>query len=83
MLFIKGTCEGEGFAAGIERFYIPEEDSSYLEVLPPQSTIVLSVTSGGKALGKRLKPGGTDYDKWIHQQHNLDRNQPKPPTSVP
>lgn len=67
-LYLKGVCPWTGFIVGIERFYIPEADSKWLGVVPPKSTVVLSLTGGGKALVKAFKPEGRDYAEWIKEK---------------
>lgn len=64
-LFIRGQCEWQGFVAGIERYYIPEADSSFIPRLPDHSTLVISVQASGITLPLELKPGGTNYQEWI------------------
>ena len=60
-LFLKGTCENKRFKAGIERFYFSEVHKEVLRVVPEGSTIIVSVSSQGKALVKDLVIGkGTE-----------------------
>ena len=55
-LVIKGTCKGSRFRAGIERFYIPEDQAKKLDkdVRSKKGSIVLSVTPDGHAQIKDL-----------------------------
>lgn len=66
-LFIHGQCENNLFNAGIERFYIPEEDSTMLEekVRQNKGEIVLSVDTDGNAAIRDLLIEGK---AWREQQ---------------
>lgn len=67
-LYLKGTCQWSGFMAGVERYYIPEADSDWLQVVPPKSRIILSLTEGGHALVKEFLPEGQNYQTWIERK---------------
>lgn len=67
-LYLKGTCPWSGFTAGVERFYIPEGDSPWLAVIPPNSSVTLTLTGSGKGLVKKFLPEGEDYEAWIQRK---------------
>ncbi len=73
-LFIRGRCEWQGFAAGIERYYIPETDSAFIPRLPDHSTLVISVQASGITLPLELKPSGTNYRQWIEARKKDSAN---------
>lgn len=56
LLQIKGECRGARFLAGIERFYVPQEDALTLETLirDNSASILVAVDPGGKAMIKEL-----------------------------
>jgi uncharacterized membrane-anchored protein len=62
-LVIKGSCYLGRFNAGIERYYVPEEEAQRLEVLvrTKKASIVLSVPRNGKAQIKDLLIDGTPW----------------------
>jgi uncharacterized membrane-anchored protein len=62
-LMIKGNCSGSQFKAGIERFYIPENQASKLDkdVRSKKGSIVLSVTPDGHAQIKDLLINGKSW----------------------
>ena len=63
-----GTCPWSGFATGIERFYIPEVHSRWLQVIPPRSTIVVTLNRSGQGLVKAFLPEGQPYEEWIQKK---------------
>jgi uncharacterized membrane-anchored protein len=69
-LLMRGQCEGLRFSAGIERFYIPEEDAKYLHTLPRGSHLVVRLTEDGRSFAEELRPEGLDYDGWIKKMKN-------------
>lgn len=75
-LYLKGTCPWSGFIAGVERFYIPETDSPYLQVVPPKSRIILTLTGSGEALVKAFLPEGEDYKAWIQRKKTEQKPNP-------
>lgn len=64
-IMIKGVCNRSRFEAGIERYYIPEEEAKKLEdlVRSKEASIVLSVPKSGKAQIKDLLINGTSWRK--------------------
>ncbi len=63
-IVIKGTCRGTLFKAGIERFYIPEDQAKRLDkdVRSKKGSIVISVTPDGKAQIKDLLIDGKPWN---------------------
>ena len=63
-IMIKGTCNGTRFKAGIERFYIPEDQAVKLDkdVRSKKGSIVLSVTPDGHAQIKDLLIDGKPWN---------------------
>ncbi len=61
---IKGTCRGNQFKAGIERFYIPEDQAEKLDkdVRSKKGSIVISVMTDGKAQIKDLLIDGKPWN---------------------
>jgi uncharacterized membrane-anchored protein len=57
-LFIKGTLDWRGFAAGIERYYFPENYQQWLQLVPPEATIKVSVTKDGNAYVRGMYVAG-------------------------
>lgn len=53
---IRGTCFGSQFRAGVERYYVPEDEALRLEKLVQagNASILLSVSKDGKAVVKDL-----------------------------
>lgn len=64
-LFIKGECHHGRFKAGIERFFIPQAQSSKLDKLVRggKGSLVLSVTAEGHASIKNLLIEGKAWSK--------------------
>ena len=64
-LMIKGTCSGSRFKAGIERFYIPENQAKKLDkdVRSKKGSIVVSVTPDGHAQIKDLLIDGKPWNE--------------------
>ena len=62
-LLITGICNRSRFEAGIERYYVPEEEAKKLEdlVRSKEASIVLSVPRNGKAQIKDLLINGTSW----------------------
>jgi hypothetical protein len=74
--YLKGTCLWSGFMAGVERYYIPEADSPWLQIVPPKSTVVLSLIGQGAALVKDFRPEGEDYKTWIERKKTEQKPGP-------
>jgi hypothetical protein len=64
---MRGHCNGLRFTAGVERFYIPEEDAKYVPTLPPGSRLVVRLTKDGRSFAEELRPEGLAYDVWINK----------------
>ncbi|HYX38825.1 MAG TPA: GDYXXLXY domain-containing protein [Oligoflexus sp.] len=75
-LFLKGTCPWSGFTAGVERFYIPETDSAWLKVVPPKSSIIITLNGSGGGLVKAFRPEGQDYKVWIERKKAEQKPSP-------
>jgi len=67
-LYLKGSCPWSGFTAGVERFYIPESDSAWLQVVPPKSTVIITLNGSGQALVRAFRPENEDYNAWIQRK---------------
>lgn len=67
-LVIQGTCNFNRFEAGIERFYVPEEEASKLEELvrKNEASILLSVPKNGQAQIKDLLISGVSWRKVVN-----------------
>lgn len=74
--YLKGSCPWSGFTAGVERFYIPPSDSAWFPVVPPKSTVILTLKSRGQALVRALRPENEDYDAWIQRKKAEQRATP-------
>lgn len=74
-VLMRGTCSKQQFVGGIERFYIPENDTPYLQQLPSQSTLVVRVTKDGRSFADELKPARTPYKKWISKMKSSGSNK--------
>jgi hypothetical protein len=74
--YLKGTCPWSGFIAGVERFYIPEADSPWLQTVPPKSKVVLTLTGEGGAQVKAFRPEGEDYKTWIQRKKAEQKQAP-------
>lgn len=63
-IMIKGTCNRSRFEAGIERFYIPENQADQLDedVRSRKGSIVLSVTPDGNAQIKNFLIDGKPWN---------------------
>ena len=64
-MVIKGTCDRSRFKAGIERFYIPENQAKKLDkdVRSKKGSIVVSVTPDGHAQIKDLLIDGKPWNE--------------------
>lgn len=62
-LFIKGTCNYGRFTAGIERYYIPQQQAEFLsqEVRNKKASILISVMPNGHAQVKDLLLDGHSW----------------------
>lgn len=62
-LMIRGVCRYDQFNAGIERYYVPEEEAKRLEdlVRSNKASILLSVLRNGKAQVKDLLINGHSW----------------------
>jgi hypothetical protein len=67
-VFLQGTCTGSRFTAGIERFFIPEDHSRWLQVIPPNSSIIVTLNRSGRGLVKAFQPEGQPYADWIQKK---------------
>jgi uncharacterized membrane-anchored protein len=47
---IRGWCQGSRFVTGLERYYIPEELSPALAVVPPESSASVSLARDGSGV---------------------------------
>ena len=54
--------------AGIERFYFPEKFKNKLAVVPPQSSVTISLSSSGQAVVKSMQVDDLDLLEWLNQQ---------------
>lgn len=61
--FIRGTCNYRHFEAGIEKFYIPEDEAKSLDkkVREKQASIIISVSPDGQAQVKDLLINGKSW----------------------
>jgi len=70
--FIKGTCHRSRFLAGIERFYIPQDNAKELESSlrnsDKKTEIVVSVSKNGKAAIKEFLINGCPWDKYLDKE---------------
>jgi uncharacterized membrane-anchored protein len=64
-VFIAGRCDPGRFAAGIERYYIPEAYTSQLTQVPPDSTIRVRVATDGSALVQQFLVGGVPLAQYL------------------
>lgn len=71
-LYLRGECRANNFTAEIERTYIPEADSPYLQRLPQGSRLILKITQDGRGFVEELKPEGRPYREWIKAQKRRD-----------
>lgn len=53
-IYLKGYCSGSMFTANIERYYISEASSAFLQSIPQNASIALSINKQGKALVKQM-----------------------------
>jgi uncharacterized membrane-anchored protein len=65
---MKGRCDGLRFLAGIERFYFPEKFTKKLAVVPPRSSITISLGSSGQAVVKSMQVEDRDLFEWLSLQ---------------
>ena len=65
---MKGRCDGLRFTAGIERYYFPEKFKDKLAVVPPQSSVTISLSSSGQAVVKSMQVDDLDLLEWLNQQ---------------
>jgi len=48
-IFMRGSCSGSRFESGLNRFYFPEQFAGVLKVVPPQSSVTVSMDRKGAA----------------------------------
>ncbi|HOO70195.1 MAG TPA: GDYXXLXY domain-containing protein [Spirochaetota bacterium] len=67
---IRGTCTRGSFSAGIERFYIPEGESVFLDsaVQGGRGSLILSVDRNGKAAIKDLLINGRPWREAVQEE---------------
>ncbi len=65
---LKGYCEGLRFVAGIERYYFPEKYKSKLVLVPPESTVTVSLSNSGQAVVKSMQVENIPLLQWLEQQ---------------
>lgn len=60
---IRGICQYRRFVAGIEKYYIPEDQAAYLDekIRGKAASIVISVTPAGHAVVKDLLIDGASW----------------------
>ena len=78
---IPGICNGKRFNAGIERFFVPQEDANILEkaVIGKKGSLVLSVGTTGKPVIKDLLIEGKpwrEHVKLMEKDFNLGNDSP-------
>lgn len=63
--FIRGLCEQGRFNTGLEKYFIPEDKAQSLDQIVRQkrASIVVSVSSTGRAQTKKLLIDGVEWDK--------------------
>lgn len=66
---IEGVCKGRQFTAGIERFYVPQQDASKLEqaVMGRKGSIVLAVGRSGQPVIQDLLIEGVSWKLYLQQ----------------
>lgn len=64
---LRGVCDEWRFAAGVEAFYIPEAYASKFATLPPNSTIVISLSPEGEGQVIDLKIDGKHFSDYVKQ----------------
>jgi len=65
---LKGTCQYGRFNAGIEAFYFSEHRTTELAVVPPNSSILLRVSSSGRGIVTGLLIDGKPYQQFFEEQ---------------
>jgi hypothetical protein len=65
---LKGTCRYGRFTAGIEQFFFSEQYTRELAVVPPESSIIVSVSRSGKGVVKEMLVGGEPLAKWLESK---------------
>jgi len=66
--FIRGRVDYQGFSAGIERFYFPEEYRGQLLTVPPGATALIRVARNGVAFVRDLKVGEESIVDYARRQ---------------
>lgn len=66
-LYLAGVCEWNRFAAGVERFYIPEQEARALEqaVMQKKGEVLLVVGADGQAVVKELFLEGKTWRQYL------------------
>jgi uncharacterized membrane-anchored protein len=63
--FIRGTCTGDRFETGIERYYFSEAHVKKLAVVPPKSSVVLRLGSGGVPVVDEVRVDGAPIEDFL------------------
>lgn len=63
-IFLRGSCAGWQFTAGVERFSIPEALAPVLQTVPGDSSVVLSITPAGSAQVVRFYVGEETVEQY-------------------
>jgi uncharacterized membrane-anchored protein len=66
-VFLKGRCSGGRFTAGIEEYFFAEQFAPVLETIPPDSSIVLAVSSSGHSQVKSLLVGEVPVEEYARR----------------
>ncbi len=71
---LSGKCSGGSFVAGIERFYIPENESAALDraVRSGEGSLVVSVDRKGKAAVKELLINGKPWREAVRHLNSRE-----------
>lgn len=65
---LKGSCTTGSFVAGIERYYFPERYTRELAIVPPASSIIVSVSGSGKGVVKSFIVDGEPLQDWLQSK---------------
>lgn len=65
--YLKGTCQWGRFTAGIESFFFSDTRTAVLNVVPPNSSILVRVTGSGRGIVTGLLIGGKPYQQFFDE----------------
>ncbi len=70
--WLKGSCQGVGFSAGVERFYFPEGLSDKLLTIPEGASVMISTNFSGKGIVADFLVAGEPLSEYVRKAREAD-----------